>query len=66
MQYICEVNAYMHCEIPSTVSGLVANYHFNQGYNLVGNQTINTLTDAACLLGKVLALVFRVPDLVRN
>ena len=27
----CEIQQYMNCEIPATATGLIANYHFNQG-----------------------------------
>ena len=27
----CQIQQFMNCEITSTASGLVANYHFNQG-----------------------------------
>ncbi len=43
----CEINTYKNCEIPSTSTGLVANYHFNQGIDAFGNPTVATLTDAS-------------------
>jgi len=43
----CEINAYMKCEIPTTATGLVANYHFNQGFASDPNPTETTLTDAS-------------------
>jgi gliding motility-associated-like protein len=42
----CEIETYMSCEIPTTSSGLLANYHFNQGAAGVSNSTVTTLTDA--------------------
>jgi hypothetical protein len=41
----CDIQNYMRCEITSTASGLVANYHFNQGV-AAGTNTVTTLTDA--------------------
>jgi gliding motility-associated-like protein len=43
----CEIQSYMSCEIPSTATGLVANYHFNQGVAGLSNPTATTLTDAS-------------------
>jgi hypothetical protein len=43
----CEINDYKNCEIPTTASGLVANYHFNQGMSPAINTTVTTLTDAS-------------------
>lgn len=43
----CDVISYMNCEIPSTATGLVANYHFNQGLDGTNNATVTTLTDAS-------------------
>lgn len=43
----CEIQAYLGCEIPTTATGLVANYHFNQGIGNGINLFITTLTDAA-------------------
>ncbi|MCW3078517.1 MAG: hypothetical protein JWO32_3126 [Bacteroidetes bacterium] len=42
----CEINEYKNCEIPSATTGLVANYHFNQGFDGVTN-TVTTLADAS-------------------
>lgn len=42
----CEIQQYRACEIPSTATGLVANYHFNQGLAASAN-TLVTLSDAA-------------------
>jgi len=42
----CELQQYMKCEITSTASGLVANYHFNQGIPSGSNSAVTTLTDA--------------------
>lgn len=41
----CEINTFMNCEIPTTASGLVLNYHFNQGIASGTNTAVNTLTD---------------------
>lgn len=43
----CEINAFKNCEIPSTATGLVANYHFNQGVAGAANPTVTTLTDVS-------------------
>ncbi|MCW3078518.1 MAG: hypothetical protein JWO32_3127, partial [Bacteroidetes bacterium] len=42
----CEINMYKDCEIPSTATGLSANYHFNQAFAGVTN-TVTSLTDAS-------------------
>jgi hypothetical protein len=41
----CEINTYKNCEIPTSATGLVANYHFNQGYAANPNPGVTTLTD---------------------
>ena len=41
-----EIANNMNCEIPTTSTGLLANYHFNQGVDAGNNTTISTLTDA--------------------
>jgi hypothetical protein len=43
----CEINTYKNCEIPTTATGLLANYHFNQGINVGNNASITTLIDAS-------------------
>jgi hypothetical protein len=43
----CEINTYKNCEIPTTATGLIANYHFNQGFDGGTNTTVTTLTDAS-------------------
>ena len=43
----CDIQTYMKAEIPSTATGLMANYHFNQGLLGVSNSTVTTVTDAA-------------------
>ncbi|MDF2449914.1 MAG: hypothetical protein K0R26_2418 [Bacteroidota bacterium] len=43
----CEINTYKNCEIPTTASGLLANYHFNQGIAAGTNSAETTLTDAS-------------------
>lgn len=43
----CEIQTYMNCEIPASSSGLMANYHFNQGAAGINNSGITTLLDAA-------------------
>lgn len=43
----CEVNTYMNCEIPATATGLIANYHFNQGFDSNPNPSVTSLTDAS-------------------
>ncbi|WP_317897306.1 LamG-like jellyroll fold domain-containing protein [Aurantibacillus circumpalustris] len=42
----CEIQQYMNCEIPTTATGLLANYHFNQGIPAGSNSTVTTLSDA--------------------
>jgi hypothetical protein len=43
----CEINTYKNCEIPTTASGLLANYHFNQGVVGGSNATETMLMDAS-------------------
>ncbi len=43
----CQIQQFMNCEIPTTASGLVANYHFNQGVPSGSNLAVTTATDAA-------------------
>lgn len=43
----CEINTYKNCEIPTTSTGLLANYHFNQGVDAGTNTGVTTLTDAS-------------------
>ncbi len=43
----CEINTFKNCEIPTNAAGLLANYHFNQGYSAGNNPTVTTLTDAS-------------------
>ncbi|MGZ4038760.1 MAG: LamG-like jellyroll fold domain-containing protein, partial [Bacteroidia bacterium] len=43
----CDIYTYKDCEIPTSATGLVANYHFNEGVASSSNSTINTLTDAS-------------------
>ncbi len=43
----CEINSYKNCEIPTTSTGLLANYHFNQGIDAGSNTSVTTLTDAS-------------------
>ncbi|MBK8297485.1 MAG: HYR domain-containing protein [Saprospiraceae bacterium] len=42
-----EIAAYMNCEIPTTGSDLLANYHFNQGVAGSNNAGVTTLNDDA-------------------
>lgn len=42
-----EIQNNMYCEIPATASGLVANFHFNQGAAVIDNSAVTTLTDAS-------------------
>lgn len=42
-----EIQSNMNCEIPASASGLLANYHFNQGIDGSDNTGINSLTDAS-------------------
>jgi hypothetical protein len=41
----CEINTYKNCEIPTNASGLIANYHFNQGYDANPNPGVTALND---------------------
>jgi hypothetical protein len=43
----CEINTYKNCEIASTATGLIANYHFNQGAATTANPTNTTLSDVS-------------------
>jgi uncharacterized protein (DUF2164 family) len=43
----CQINTFMNCEIPTTATGLLVNYHFNQGIAAASNTTVTTLTDAS-------------------
>lgn len=43
----CEIISYMNSEIPTTASGLLANYHFNQGIATDNNSSEITLVDAS-------------------
>ena len=43
----CEINSFKNCEISTTATGLLANYHFNQGLDASANPTVTTLTDAS-------------------
>jgi hypothetical protein len=43
----CEIISYKDCEIPTTATGLVANYHFNQGVASNSNPTAINLADAS-------------------
>ncbi len=41
----CEINTYRNCEIPTTATGLMANYHFNQGFDAGSNGTVTAAAD---------------------
>ncbi len=41
-----QISAFMNCEIGATMTGLVANYHFNQGYSGATNSSVTTLNNA--------------------
>jgi hypothetical protein len=43
----CEINTYKNCEIINPTTGLVANYHFNQGFNAGMNPGETILYDAS-------------------
>lgn len=43
----CEIQAYLNCEIATTASSLVANYHFNQGIAAGLNSTVTGITDVS-------------------
>jgi hypothetical protein len=43
----CDINTYQNCEIATTATGLLANYHFNQGMPAASNATVTSLTDAS-------------------
>lgn len=42
----CEILSYMKCEIPANATGLLANYHFNQGIPSGLNTSDTLVTDA--------------------
>jgi hypothetical protein len=42
-----EIQNNMNCEIASSGTGLLVNYHFNQGNNNANNSGVTTLTDAS-------------------
>jgi hypothetical protein len=42
-----EIDAYKNCEISGAHPGLVANYHFNQGFNAGNNAAIDSLFDSS-------------------
>jgi len=42
-----EIQNGMNCEIPTTGTGLLANYHFNEGIAASANPGVTTLTDAS-------------------
>lgn len=42
-----EIVADMDCEIPTSASGLLVNYHFNQGVAAGNNTSVTNLTDAS-------------------
>ncbi|PBQ34389.1 hypothetical protein CNR22_22290 [Sphingobacteriaceae bacterium] len=43
----CDIQAYMNCEIPGAATGLIANYHFNQGSAGINNSLVTSLNDAS-------------------
>lgn len=43
----CEIASYLNCEVSGSPSGLIANYHFNQGIASGANSTTTVLTDAS-------------------
>lgn len=43
----CDIYSFSGCEIPTSASGLVANYHFNQGVAGSSNTGVTTLNDAS-------------------
>lgn len=42
-----EIVAHMNCEIPNNLTGLIANYHFNQGFDNINNSTETSLIDSS-------------------
>jgi hypothetical protein len=44
---VSEIQNNMNGEIATTASGLIANYHFNQGFAYDPNPTVSTLTDVS-------------------
>lgn len=42
----CQINTYKNCEIPNNTTGLLVNYHFNQGIAAGSNTAVTTLIDA--------------------
>lgn len=47
----CEINTFKNIEIPTTATGLIGNYHFNQGIAAGNNSGVITLTDAVGIVG---------------
>ncbi|PBQ34384.1 hypothetical protein CNR22_22265 [Sphingobacteriaceae bacterium] len=43
----CEISSFKDCEIPTSYTNLIANYHFNQGLASGSNSTVTTLVDAS-------------------
>lgn len=43
----CDIQTYLNAEIPASSAGLVANYHFNQGFASQSNSTVTSLFDAS-------------------
>ena len=43
----CQINSFMNCEISGSATGLVANYHFNQGVAGNTNTGITSISDAS-------------------
>ncbi len=43
----CEINTFMNCEIPTSATGLLANYHFNKGIASCNNVSVAALNDAS-------------------
>jgi hypothetical protein len=43
----CQINTFKDCEVPTSAAGLIANYHFNQGFANQSNSLETTLNDAS-------------------
>ena len=43
----CQINTFKDCEVPTAAAGLIANYHFNQGFANQSNSFETTLNDAS-------------------
>lgn len=62
----CEINTFKNIEIPTSITGLIGNYHFNQGIAAGNNATVTTLTDAAGTVGTGTLIGYALTGTVSN